>query len=388
MPVPADNAASEDRLQIEKNWLRERARAAGFNTFGVAAPDGIPHAPAALRNFLDAGRHGEMQWLTSRAEERSDPRKLWPDVRAIVMLGINYGPETDPLDALNDARRGAISVYAQGRDYHDVIKGKLKAIAGEFSRRFGWDVKVFVDTAPVMEKPLAEAAGLGWQGKHTNLVSRRCGSWLFLGAIYTTAPLQPDRPEDQHCGTCSRCLDICPTAAFPAAFQLNATRCISYLTIEHKSQIGREFRAAIGNRIYGCDDCLAVCPWNKFAQTASEMRLTPRASSANPPLAELLALDDAAFRARFAGTPIKRTGVDRFMRNVLIATGNSCDASHLHHVLRHLKSASWLVRGMAVWAAARLLGPESGAFRALYSEHYAVEDHPSVRAEWEAETRA
>ena len=290
------------------DWIKERVLAEGFDAVGIASPSAVQNASRNLFAFLEAGFHGEMGWLAANADRRADPGVLWPDVRSIVMAGMNYAPEADPLAATKKPSHAAISVYAQGSDYHDVIKGKVKAIAGEFARRTGEDVKVFVDTAPVMEKPLAEAAGIGWQGKHTNLVSRDFGSWLFLGAIFTTAELTPDAPEAGSCGSCRRCLDACPTRAFPAPYRLDARRCISYLTIEHKGQIPHEFRAAIGNRIYGCDDCLAVCPWNKFAKTAREMKFRPGDAAHNPPLAELLQLDDAQFRARFRGSPIKRIG--------------------------------------------------------------------------------
>ena len=274
------------------------------------------------------------------------------------MLGMNYGPAHDPLAVLNQRSSGAISVYAQNRDYHDVVKGRLKLVAGKLSARIGADVKVFVDTAPVMEKPLAEAAGLGWQGKHTNLVSREFGSWLFLGSIFTTAELQPDEAEPDRCGSCRACLDICPTAAFPAPYQLDARRCISYLTIEHKEPIPYEFRAAIGNRIYGCDDCLAVCPWNKFARSASEAKLAGRPDLRAPELARLLELDDAGFRQMFSGSPVKRIGRDRFVRNVLIAAGNSGDRHLAKECVRLVGDGSSLVRGAAIWACARLLSPE------------------------------
>ncbi len=298
------------------------------------------------------------------------------------MLAMNYGPRSNPLAAIEKRSHAAISVYAQGADYHDVIKGKLKAIAGDFARRAGADVKVFVDTAPVMEKPLAQAAGLGWQGKHTNLVSRDFGSWLFLGAIFTTATLNPDLAEADHCGSCRQCLDICPTRAFPAPYRLDARRCISYLTIEHRGQIPLEFRRPIGNRVYGCDDCLAVCPWNKFAQNAQEARLSALEAANNPPLAELLQLDDAAFRARFKGSPIKRIGRDRFVRNVLVAAGNSQNPSLLKEVIGLLADSSALVRGMAVWAARRLTTSFDMAYE-LKIQHRHQESDCDVLAEWE-----
>jgi epoxyqueuosine reductase len=280
-------------------------------------------------------------------------------VRSIIMLAMNYGPDNNPLDDLKLRDRAAISVYARNRDYHDVIKGRLKELAGKIASQSGSEVKVFVDTAPVMEKPLAEAAGIGWQGKHTNLVSREYGSWLFLGSIFTTAELEPDAPEADHCGSCRACLDICPTNAFPAPYRLDARRCISYLTIENKGPIPRVFREAIGNRIYGCDDCLAICPWNKFASTASEARLTARDDLRAPSLAELLTLDDPAFRIRFSGSPVKRIGRDRFIRNVLIAAGNSNDSSLVAPCIALLRDAAPLVRGAAVWALSRLMDHSS-----------------------------
>jgi epoxyqueuosine reductase len=362
-------------------WLKERAVAEGFDAVGIAAPHAIREAGPGLYAFLEAGFHGGMSWLVEKAGRRADPRTLWPEVRSIVMLGMTYSPGADPLAALAEPTRAAISVYAQGLDYHDVIKSKLKAVARDFVRASGADVKVFVDTAPVMEKPLAQAAGLGWQGKHTNLVSRGFGSWLFLGAIFTTAVLEPDTPERDACGSCRRCLDICPTRAFPAPYRLDARRCISYLTIEHKEQIGLEFRRAMGNRIYGCDDCLAVCPWNKFAQAAREAKFSALPGAANPPLGELLSLDDAAFRARFRGSPVKRIGRDRFIRNVLVAAGNSGEPALLDGVAALLSDPSALVRGMAVWAVRRLANAELA--EALKARHCAEEHDASVLAEWD-----
>jgi epoxyqueuosine reductase len=310
---------------------------------------------------------------------------LWSEVRSVVMLGVNYGPHGDPLAALAQRDKGAISAYAQGDDYHDVIKRRLKELAHWLVVTAGGDVKVFVDTATVMEKPLAAAAGIGWQGKHTNLVSRRFGSWLFLGAIFTTLDLPPDEPETDHCGSCRACLEICPTAAFPAPYQLDARRCISYLTIEHKGPIPRDLRPAMGNRIYGCDDCLAACPWNKFALAGREAKLAARAELQSPALADLADLDDAGFRALFAKTAIKRTGRDRFLRNVMIAIGNSGDARLAGKAQERLDDSSSLVRGAAVWALARLL--TSGAFAALAAEHSAREADSSVQEEWAAALR-
>jgi epoxyqueuosine reductase len=319
-----------------------------------------------------------MHWMEN-AERRGDPRVLWPDVRSIVMLGVNYGPDEDPLALLAQRTRGAISVYARGDDYHEIIKPRLKAVARALLARAGGDVKVFVDTAAVMEKPLAAAAGLGWQGKHTNLVSREFGSWLFLGAIFTTLELLPDAPEQDYCGSCRACLDVCPTDAFPAPYKLDARRCISYLTIEHKGPIPHDLRPHMGNRIYGCDDCLAVCPWNKFAQRGREAKLSARAALAAPQLADLARLDDRAFRALFAKTTIKRTGRDRFVRNVLIAIGNSGDAALAAEAERLVGDPAPLVRGAAIWALGRL-APQRLA--ALAVQRRGSETDASVKHEW------
>ncbi len=336
-----------------KEAIRARALAEGFSAAGFARPEAGPR-PERLSAFLRQGLHGDMDWLQNRAEQRADPAALWPGVKTVLALALNYGPDRDPLDQLQDRTRGAISVYAQGRDYHDVVKKKLKALGGWIARQYGTELKVFVDTAPVMEKPLAQQAGLGWQGKHTNLVSRSFGSWLFLGEIYLALELPPDAAEPDHCGACHACLDICPTQAFPAPYRLDPRRCISYLTIEHKGPIPIEFRKAIGNRIYGCDDCLAACPWNKFAQAASEMALAPRDELQLPLLVELAQLDDAAFRQRFAGTPVKRLGRDRFLRNVAIALGNSGSPDALPAIERLLGDASPLVQEAAQWAREQL----------------------------------
>ncbi len=330
--------------------IKARATFLGFDAVGVARADAIPEALERLQHFLELRRHGEMDWMAARVEERSDPRVLWPDARSVVMLGLSYGPDEDPLAALGRRDCGAISVYARGRDYHDVVKKKLKSLGRWMAESFDCGVKVFVDTAPVMEKPLAAAAGIGWQGKHTNLVSRARGSWLFLGSVFTTLDLDPDAPERDHCGACRRCLDICPTNAFPQPYQLDARRCISYLTIEHKGPIPREFRPAIGNRIYGCDDCLAVCPWNKFAATAHEAQLVARDDLKSPTLGSLVRLSDAEFRIKFSGSPIKRIGRDRFVRNVLIAIGNSEDARLTPALVPLTRDPSPIVRGAAVWA--------------------------------------
>jgi epoxyqueuosine reductase len=344
-------------------------------------PDAVPWAAERLRAFLAAGAHGDMTWLETNAERRGDPRRMWHDVRSIVMLGMNYGPQEDPLAILQQRGRGGISVYARGDDYHDVIKPRLKSLGRWLIARAGGDVKVFVDTAAVMEKPLAAAGGLGWQGKHTNLVSRQFGSWLFLGAIFTTLDLPPDAPEADHCGNCHACLDVCPTAAFPAPYRLDARRCISYLTIEHKGPIARELRPLIGNRIYGCDDCLAVCPWNKFAVAGREMKLDARVELRAPRLADLARLDDAAFRALFAKSPIKRIGRDRFVRNVLIAIGNSDDAALAHEAERLLDDPSPLVRGAAIWALGQLDGAR---LERAASSRGGREPEADVVAEWAA----
>jgi len=342
--------------------LEAKAAELGFCALGVARADAAPQTAARLRAWLEAGAHGDMLWMAESESRRGSPAGLWPEVRSIVSLGMSYAPEGDPLALAGAADRGRISVYAQGADYHDVVKKALKALARWLVAEAGCELKVFVDTAPVMEKPLAEAAGLGWQGKHTNLVSRRDGSWLFLGAIYTTLELGEDLPADPahkaHCGSCTACLDACPTDAFPAPFQLDARRCISYLTIEHKGPIPEEFRAAIGNRIYGCDDCLAVCPWNRFAAAArANKAFLPRAELAAPALADLLGLDDAGFRAIFAGSPIKRIGRARMVRNAAIAAGNS-SLPELVPALRALtKDEDPMVAEAAGWALGRLSAP-------------------------------
>jgi epoxyqueuosine reductase len=363
-----------------KNALTQQARALGFDCVGVTDPDAIGDAAKHFRSFLDAGAHGDMDWLATRPERRTDPRVLWAGVRSVIMLGVNYGPDENPLAILEQRTRGAISVYAQGDDYHDLIKKRLKALARWLVATSGGEVKVFVDTAAVMEKPLAQAAGLGWQGKHTNLVSREFGSWLFLGAIFTTIDLPRGATDTDHCGSCQACLDICPTSAFPAPYRLDARRCISYLTIENKGPIPHEFRKAIGNRIYGCDDCLAVCPWNKFAQEGRETKLAARDELRAPDLAELARLDDAAFRARFTKSPVKRIGRDRFIRNVLIAIGNSNDGCLAVEAERLLDDNSPLVRGAAVWALSQLL--ERQELSKLAAKASNVEADDGVRAEW------
>ncbi len=324
-----------------------------------------------------------MDWLAATAERRASPKLLWAEVRSVIMLGINYGPEADPLSVLAERTRGAISVYAQGDDYHEVVKPRLKSLARFLIAQAGGDVKVFIDTAAVMEKPLAERAGLGWQGKHTNLVSREFGSWLFLGAIFTTLELPAAQPEIDHCGSCRACLDVCPTQAFPQAYKLDPRRCISYLTIEHKGPIPRELRARMGNRIYGCDDCLAVCPWNKFAQAGREAKLHARDALQAPALADLVELDDAQFRALFRKSPVKRTGRNRFVRNVLIAIGNSGDDSLAPKAKARLADESSLVRGAAVWALSRLL--EKNEFERLRREYADRELDDATRSEWFAD---
>jgi epoxyqueuosine reductase len=360
--------------------IKLRALAEGFDLVRFADARAEPRNAARLGEFLAAGHHGEMDWMADRAHWRADPQAMWPDARSVIVLGQNYGPDHDPLAVLAQKDHAAISRYALGEDYHDVVKKKLKAVAGHIFRTFGAQVKVFVDTAPVMEKPLAQKAGLGWQGKHTNLVSRQFGSWLFLGSIFTTLELPPDPPEQDHCGACRACLEVCPTDAFPAPYRLDARRCISYLTIEHKGPIPREFRAAMGNRIYGCDDCLAVCPWNKFAKTASEMKLAAREELKAPALAELAALDDAGFRALFRKSPVKRIGRERFIRNVMIAIGNSGEAGLVDAARKALDERSPLVRGAAAWALSRLL--PAGTFARLAATRAESEPDESVRAEW------
>ena len=377
-PTAIKSAPDMDGL---RSALEEQARGLGFDCIGITAPGTIESAGKHFLEFIASGGHGDMDWLAASPERRVDPRGLWQDVRSVIMLGVNYGPDSDPLAILRQPTRAAISVYAQGDDYHDLIKKRLKALARWLVATVPSDVKVFVDTAAVMEKPLAQAAHLGWQGKHTNLVSREFGSWLFLGAIYTTLELPRDAAEIDHCGSCRACLDICPTAAFPAPYKLDARRCISYLTIESKGPIPREFRRAIGNRIYGCDDCLAACPWNKFAQEGREARLAARDELRAPALAELARLDDAAFRALFTKSPVKRIGRDRFLRNVLIAIGNSGEVALAEEARRLLDDASPLVRGAAVWALGQLV--ERTEFDAMKSAAASDEHDDSVRDEWQ-----
>ena len=365
-----------------KQSLVEDLKSEGFADVRVTQADSIPLAPARLREFLKAGRHATMGWMEETEERRADPRVLWPEAKTVVLAAMNYGPtdSDEPLRALTRKDSATISVYARNRDYHDVVKGKLKQVAGRFAAKTDRQVKVFIDTAPVMEKPLGEAAGLGWQGKHTNLVSRQLGSWFFIGSIFTDMDLPTDEAETDHCGSCRNCLDICPTDAFPAPYKLDARRCISYLTIEHAGPIPVEFRKPMGNRIYGCDDCLAVCPWNKFAAAASEAKLTARAELSSPPLADLLGLDDAGFRAKFSGSPIKRIGRDRFIRNVLIAAGNSAMPALAEHVAPHLADPQPVVRGAAAWALREIAKP--GRFETARKAHLENETDEMVRQEW------
>ena len=359
--------------------IRACAQDEGFDVVRIAKAEVAPDAVERLDRFVAEGRHGTMDWLARDPSRRADPKTLWPDAKSIVVLGTNYGPESNPLGKLAQKETGNISVYALGDDYHDVLKAKLKRVAGFMHQTFKAEVKVFIDTAPVMEKPLAQRAGLGWQGKHTNLVSRDFGSWLFIGSIFTTLDLPADTPETDHCGQCHRCLDICPTEAFVAPYQLDARRCISYLTIEHKGHIPLEFRTAMGNRIYGCDDCLAVCPWNKFAQAARENKFHAREELKDAPLAELARLDDANFRTLFRRSPVKRTGRDRFVRNVLIAIGNSGNAALAAEAEALLDDASPLVRAMAIWALFRLT---PSRVKALAPARTNAESDADVLNEW------
>jgi epoxyqueuosine reductase len=365
-----------------KTRIRALAREHGFDVAGFTAPDLPATAQTGLQGFLGKQHHGDMAWMQENLSRRMSPRAIWPDVRSVIVLGHNYAPAANPLEKLSQSGIGNISCYAQGEDYHEVIKKKLKTLARAFMTEMHCEVKVFTDTAPVMEKPLAEKAGVGWVGKHTCVVSREFGSWLFLGEIFTTLDLPPGAPESDHCGSCTRCLDICPTSAFTAPRELDARRCISYLTIEHKGHIAREFRKAIGNRIYGCDDCLAVCPWNKFAQVSHESSYHPREELQSPLLAELVRLDDAAFRALFRKSPVKRTGRDRFIRNVLIAIGNSGDTAHIAHIIPLLHDLSPLVRAMAVWALGELASAQE--YSTIRDEYLPQEHDPEVAAEWTA----
>ena len=369
-------STSEDAKQA----INANALQLGFDACGFARVDQPWPASDRLLEFVGLGRHGTMDWMAATAPRRAHPRGMWPGARSAVVLGISYAPESDPLNALARKDRAAISVYAQGDDYHELIKRRLRTLGRWMAGAFGCELKVFVDTAPLMEKPLAQAAGIGWQGKHTNLVSRTHGSWLFLGAVLSDLELEPDAPEADHCGSCQACLDICPTDAFPAPYQLDARACLSYLTIEHKGPMPRRYRAAIGNRIYGCDDCLAVCPWNKFAARAHEQAFHPREALKAPLLAELAQLDDAAFRALFRKSPVKRIGRARFVRNVLYAIGNSGDPGLAPTAMARLDDASALVRGAAVWALNQLM--PAAEFQRLAEERSADEQDADVLEEW------
>lgn len=363
-----------------ETFLKTEATGLGFDVCRICRVDEAWNAGERLEAFVDAGYHGEMAWMETTLERRRAPTAMWTAAKSAVVVGLNYGPDRNPMENLKRRGEGNISVYARGKDYHDVLKKRLKALARGFVAKAGADVKVFVDTAPLMEKPLAQKAGLGWQGKHTNLVSRDLGSWLFLGVMLTDAALEFDASEIDHCGSCQACLDICPTRAFPAPYKLDARRCISYLTIEHKDPIPHEFRAAMGNRIYGCDDCLAVCPWNKFADVANESAFWARAELKGPGLDELAALKDDGFRQVFSGSPIKRIGRDRFLRNVLTAIGNSADPALVDHsVIPHLEDSNPVVRGAAIWALGRL---DSARFEMEKAARFTAESDKSVRAEW------
>jgi len=361
--------------------LKASAKALGFDVARIARANAAWAAGDHLSDFVAAGRHGDMGWMAETLERRRHPTAMWPGAKSALVVGLNYGPKHNPLDPLTHPEHATISVYAQNVDYHDLMKRRLKQLASSFATTTGHDVKIFVDTAPLMEKPLAHRAGVGWQGKHTNLVSRDHGSWLFLGVMLTDADLTPDATQDDSCGSCTACLDICPTRAFPAPYQLDARRCISYLTIETKDPIPREFRRAMGNRIYGCDDCLAVCPWNKFASTARDAAFHPRAELTAPLLADLAQLDDAAFREVFAGSPIKRIGRDRFVRNVMVAIGNSSSTRLIELCIHQLDDASPLVRGASVWALG-CLSPT--VFETERRSRREVESDPGVCEEWDA----
>jgi epoxyqueuosine reductase len=363
-----------------KSELTKQASLEGFDLVGITKAELPVLNKIAFEEFLTQNWHGDMLWMEEKKQRRESPTHLWPEAKSIIMLAMNYGPEQNPLPELKKTKNGVISCYAKGKDYHDIVKKKLKNLARWFVAETGAEVKVFVDTAPVMEKPLAMQAGIGWQGKHTNMVSQDLGSWTFLGAIFTTQELESDDREKDHCGSCRKCLDICPTNAFPEAYKLEAKKCISYLTIEHQGMIERELRSKMGNRIYGCDDCLAICPWNKFAQTAQEARFLARDEIDNPPLKELLKLDDESFRTKFAGTPIKRTGRNRFIRNCLIAAGNSKDQELVQEIAPLLKDESGLVRATSVWAIEQLL--EKEAFTKLKQTEIVKEKDPLVLSEW------
>lgn len=360
--------------------MATRATALGFDAFGITSPEARPDLPEKLQNALDHGWHAGMDWMQTTAARREAPVALWPDVKSIIMVGLNYGPDSDPIADLAHKSHANISVYARNRDYHEIIKGKLKDLAGLLARRAEAEVKVFVDTAPVMEKPLAEAAGLGWQGKHSALVSRDFGSWLFLGAIFTSAELPADPPHEENCGSCTRCLDICPTNAFPAPFRLDASKCLAYYSNEHAGIIPREFRRPMGNRVFGCDDCLAVCPWNSFARATHENKLKARQALTMPELAGMLQLDDNQFRTLFRGSPVKRLGHARFIRNVLIAAGNSGDPDLLPLIEERLGDRDPVIRATAVWAFGQMAGIDDIA--ALRNECESKEKDATVLNEW------
>ncbi len=386
MPKQRAPTAEPTKPGTLKGRLAAEAIRLGFDSMRITPPERIADAGARLDTFLAAGHHGDMEWMANTAHRRRDPRALWPDARSAIIVAMNYAPNENPLTLLDHPTRAAISVYARGKDYHDILKGKIKQLAGLIAKETNAAVKVFVDTAPLMEKPLAQAAGVGWQGKHTNLVSRSHGSWLFLGVILSAADLDPDAAETDHCGNCQACLDVCPTKAFPEPYRLDARRCIAYLTIEYKGHIDEAFRKPIANRVFGCDDCLAVCPWNKFAQQAAETRFAARPATDAPALSHLLRLDEQAFRTEFAGTPVKRTGRDRVIRNALIAAGNSGDTSLLDIIVDRLGDASPLVRAMAVWALAQLCDRTDVA--KLRKRHAPREQDAYVAAEWQqTETR-
>ena len=363
-----------------KQKIKSLALEIGFDAVQFTSPNGLEKNAQYFDQFLNSSHHGEMKWMEEKTDRRKNPLVLWPETKSIIMLGMNYGPATNPLEFLKHKERGNISVYALGKDYHDLLKKRLKQIARQIHRDYDVDVKVFVDTAPVMEKPLAQKSGMGWQGKHTNLVSHEFGSWLFLGSIFTALKLAPDKAQKDHCGSCHACLDVCPTNAFPSPYQLDAKRCISYLTIEYKGHIDQEFRKAMGNRIYGCDDCLSICPWNKFAQKTKENSFHPRIELDLPRLDELALLDDASFRKVFSGSPIKRIGRDFFIRNVLIAIGNSQQETYIPLLKKKLLEESPYIRAMAVWALKELCSIES--FNILKKKYYKKEKDQAVLREW------
>ena len=365
--------------------IKERAQRLGFVHFGVTDTN-VPNIwGERLQTAIDQQWHGDMHWMAESLDRRVSPTTLWPDAKSAIVVAYNYTPDANPMDMLDQREKGIISAYARNRDYHDIIKGKLKELAGVMARQLQAQVKVFVDTAPLMEKPLAQQAGVGWQGKHSVLVSKTEGCWLFLGTILTDAELPIDQPEQDHCGSCTRCLDICPTNAFPEPYKLDARKCIAYLTNEFKGIIPLEFRTPIGNRIYGCDDCLAVCPWNKFAQTTSDIKLQMRDDLRAPDLVDLAGLDDAAFRAHFAGSPVKRLGRDAFVRNVLVALGNAAGHNVLEAIIPHLQDAAPVVRGAAVWALSCHLSVAD--FATYKTDALQSENDDNVIREWNGEAQ-